>query len=95
VGTVAKSSIAATVYTLQSGPAFKQYTGENVTGFRSHIEAESAGVKAFDIIFDDATGIVSSLGETEVGATIYNVAGQRLSKVQKGINIINGKKILK
>ena len=26
---------------------------------------------------------------------IYNLAGQRLNKVQKGINIINGKKILK
>lgn len=94
VGTVTRSSIPATVYTLQSGPAFKQYTGENVTGFRSHIETESAGVKAFDIIFDDATGIASSLAETEEG-TIFNVAGQRLQKVQKGINIINGKKILR
>ena len=25
---------------------------------------------------------------------IYNVAGQRLSKVQKGINIVNGKKVV-
>jgi hypothetical protein len=25
---------------------------------------------------------------------IYNIAGQRLNKVQKGINIINGKKVL-
>ena len=32
--------------------------------------------------------------ETEQGA-IYNLAGQRLTKVQKGINIINGKKIIK
>ena len=96
VATITTSSISATVYTLQSGPAFKQYTGENVTGFRSHIEAESAGVKAFDIIFDDATGITSPSCETEEEATIYyNVAGQRLSKIQKGINIINNKKILR
>ena len=73
-----------------------QYNGENVTGFRSHIEVESAGVKAFDILFgEDATGIATSLQQTADGAAIYNVAGQRLSKVQKGINIINGKKILK
>ena len=32
--------------------------------------------------------------ETEQGA-IYNLAGQRLTKAQKGINIINGKKIIK
>jgi hypothetical protein len=26
---------------------------------------------------------------------IYNLAGQRMSKMQKGINVVNGKKILK
>lgn len=40
---------------------------------------------------DVITG-VSSLVEEEVA--IYNLAGQRLSKMQKGINIINGKKII-
>ena len=29
------------------------------------------------------------------GQSIYNLAGQRLNKVQKGVNIINGKKTLK
>ena len=44
----------------------------------------------------EATGIVSPLGETEEGAgAIYNIAGQRLQKMQKGINIVNGKKVLK
>ena len=37
---------------------------------------------------------VSSLGETEEGAAIYNLAGQRLAKKQKGINITKGRKIL-
>ena len=27
-------------------------------------------------------------------ANIYNVAGQRMGKMQKGINIVNGKKII-
>ena len=31
----------------------------------------------------------------ESEAAIYNLAGQRLNKIQKGINIVNGKKILK
>ncbi len=38
-------------------------------------------------------GIDSPLCETEEGA-IYNLSGQRLSKMQKGINIIDGKKIM-
>ena len=97
VATVARTSIADIVYTLQSGPTFKQYTGENVTGFRSHIETEeSSGVKAFDIVFDDATSINEGLRmKDDESGTLYNLSGQRLSKMQKGINIVNGKKILK
>lgn len=95
VATVATSSIAANVYTLQSGPAFRQFTGENVTGFRSHIETESSGIESFDIIFDDATGInIIDNGKLTIdNAAIYNLAGQRLMKAQKGVNIIKGKKI--
>ena len=53
----------------------------------------------FDENFDEEsflTGItkVSPLGETEEGASIYNLAGQRLSKAQRGINIVGGKKVL-
>lgn len=43
---------------------------------------------------DTMTGIASPLAETEEGA-IYNLAGQRMSKPQKGINIIDGKKVLR
>jgi hypothetical protein len=61
---------------------------------KAYIEVESA-VKAFYFDGDDATGISSVENvQTENGA-IYNLAGQRLSKMQKGINIMNGKKILK
>ena len=51
-------------------------------------------VKGFTFSFDDANSIVSPLGETEEGASIYNLAGQRLSKPRKGINIVNGKKVI-
>ena len=45
-------------------------------------------------LVDDPTGIASPLVETEEGAAIYNLAGQRLSKPQKGINIKDGKKVI-
>ena len=55
-------------------------------------------VKGFTFVFDDdATGISlmeDGRSQMEDGA-IYNLAGQRINKMQKGINIINGKKILK
>ena len=54
----------------------------------------ASNVKAYYFEEEDATGVVSPLVEKEVG-TIYNLLGQRVNRSQKGINIINGKKILK
>ena len=56
----------------------------------------NAGVKGFVFDFDDATSINEELRmkNEESEAAIYNLAGQRLSKMQKGINIVNGKKVL-
>lgn len=58
--------------------------------------SEPSGVKAFFFAEDSVTTSIEDIfgDETEQGA-IYNLAGQRLSKMQKGINIINGKKVLK
>ena len=42
---------------------------------------------------EDPTGIVNVNDNLNANETIYNVAGQRLQKMQKGINIVNGKKI--
>jgi hypothetical protein len=56
----------------------------------------SSGVKAFFFAEDSATGINSltpALSEGE--GAIYNLAGQRIGKMQKGINIVNGRKVFK
>jgi hypothetical protein len=58
--------------------------------------AAGSEVKAFyPFEGEDATGIESltpALSEGE--GAIYNVAGQKMSKLQKGINIVNGRKVL-
>ena len=55
-------------------------------------------VKNFILNFgdeDDATAIMTIDNEQQATeGAIYNIAGQRISKMQKGINIVNGKKIL-
>ena len=56
----------------------------------------SSSVKAFNVVFGDATAIDSlspSLSRVSEG-TIFNLAGQRVSKLQKGVNIVNGKKVI-
>lgn len=55
----------------------------------------SLGVLGYVMITDDPTSI--SLMEDGISKTeesIYNLAGQRLSKKQKGINIVGGRKII-
>ena len=45
---------------------------------------------------DDATGISKvEKGKLKVEGSVYNLAGQRIHKMQKGMNILNGKKIIK
>jgi hypothetical protein len=53
-------------------------------------------VKALTFVFNSEDGIETmSNGQWRMdNDQIYNLAGQRLSKPQRGINIINGKKVL-
>lgn len=55
----------------------------------------AAGARALYFEFDnDATGIVETENESEK-TEIYDLAGRRVQKVQKGLYIVNGKKELK
>jgi hypothetical protein len=44
---------------------------------------------------DNATSIDNLNVNANLNGAIYNIAGQRISKMQKGVNVVNGKKILK
>ena len=51
-----------------------------------------------DIIFVNQTDAATSINDIDnerrtIGNAIYNLSGQRLSKPQRGLNIINGKKV--
>ena len=91
-----KSSSTDLIYGLTTdGRIRKAGSGASIKGFRAYFDLP-AGAQVKELIFeDDATGIASHLGKTKEGAPVYNLAGQRLNKMQKGVNIINGKKILK
>ena len=47
-----------------------------------------------DDIKDDNTDVMSILHESQSSPVIYNLSGQRLKTPVKGINIVNGKKVL-
>jgi hypothetical protein len=63
---------------------------------KGFLSIEGSSAKAFYPFGEDATGISQiANGQATENAVIYNLAGQRISKVQKGISIVGGKKILK
>ncbi len=72
----------------------KATTGSTIAAGKGYLQFTTA-VKAFyPFAGNDATGI-SGIEAINGDAPIYNVAGQRLGKMQKGINIVGGKKVLK
>ena len=78
-----------------SGIGFYQATpGSTIPAGKAYLVVTAAGVKPFYGFEDDATGI-NDLKDSKDSKVIYNVAGQRLQKMQRGINIIGGKKVLK
>ena len=75
---------------------FYQANNNRVATNRAYINAGGSLVKSFAIdLDDDATGIENINVNDNLGeGAIYNLAGQRINKLQKGINIVNGKKIM-
>ena len=82
------------------GLGFYKANNNPVATNRAYIHVPvSVNVKCFLLdLENDPTGIESiqnSKFKIQNEDAIYNLAGQRLSKMQKGINIINGKKVLR
>ena len=81
------------------GLGLYNYTGTYLAKGKAYLFLPGAGVRSliFDFDFDDedATAIANvNVNGNADKAAIYNIAGQRISKLQKGINIVNGKKVL-
>lgn len=89
-------------YVLQNHPATQgvafYLVGEvkpTVKPFRAFIPTQDAKVKAIKVVFDgEATGI-KEITSDNTKAEIFDLSGRRVAKAQKGVYIINGKKVIK
>lgn len=63
------------------------------TSYGSYADAQG-DMPYLYIINDNVTAIESIEAEVAKNNSIYNIAGQRLQKFQKGLNIVGGKKII-
>jgi hypothetical protein len=76
---------------------FYQATTGTIKAGKAFLElSDYPYVKAFFFAEEDATAINGPTPNPSLyGGEVYNLAGQKLSKLQKGINIVGGKKVLK
>ena len=63
----------------------------------TNLSTAQARIKTIEVTYvnTDIVTAISTPTSVQSETAIYNLAGQRLSKMQKGINIVGGKKILK
>ena len=71
----------------------------NLGANKAYLDTTSSGgdIKGFLFDFNDAVGIEAiDNGQLimDNDKVIYNLAGQKMSKLQRGVNIVNGKKVL-
>lgn len=99
VGTTAPTYVASeTAYGLSTNKFVKNNVAGVIPAGKAYIPAAEIpnNVRAFTFVFSDPiTGIseTQTVSPEEFGA-MFNLAGQRISQPQKGVIIVNGKKIL-
>ena len=96
VGTYAASTtVKAGDYFISGDKLWKSNGETTIKGTRAYIDAKNSSEVKFFIDGEDHETSISDINGVSENGVIYNLAGQRISKMQKGINIVKGKKILK
>ena len=101
VGITSPTLIASDTYYGLSGNNFVRVNAGTVPARKALLPASVVDgvnpVTTLTFVFNSEDGIediTSGSSTNGEGISIYNLAGQRLSKPRRGINIINGKKVL-
>lgn len=86
-------------YVLQNQPAGLGFylvdAEKSVSAYRCYLTVPASPVKAFYFNQEEGTTAIDKVANTAQESTVYNLSGQRLQQLRRGINIVNNKKILK
>lgn len=89
------SGIAANDYILYNGKFVLCSDGELADG-KAYLPASAftAGAKIINIVFGGESTGINEVQKSEADGAIYNLSGMRVSKTQKGVYIMNGRKVI-
>ena len=96
VGTYAPADVAEGDYFIGEGKLWKSEGSTNIKAFRAYIRQKTAAARIVSFFIDgqETTGINTVNGEGFKVNGYYNLNGQRVDNPQKGLYIVNGKKVL-
>ncbi len=87
--------IAVNDYILYDGKFVLCSDGELADG-KAYLPASAftAGAKIINIVFGGESTGINEVQKSEADGAIYNLSGMRVSKTQKGVYIMNGRKVI-
>ena len=110
IETVAKTGTVYTLQShdfdgdgVKEGIAFKKYTGANLTGFKAYLniitlDGSTESTQAIRIRKagdEETTSIEPSTLNPQPSTVIYDLQGRCVQQMEKGVYIVNGKKVIK
>ena len=92
IGVTEATAIAEGNFVLQ-GDRFVRCNAGTLPGGKAYLEAGASEAKGIAFDFGGTTGI-NEVQKAETDGAIYNLSGMRVSKIQKGVYIMNGRKVI-
>lgn len=93
-----KAALGGTVYTLgQDGEGvvgLRSFTGTDIRAYSAYATSIAASARGFFTFETKTTGVKAIEKTQSANNAYYNLAGQRVAQPQKGLYIVNGKKVI-
>ena len=91
----ALTDIPTGAYFAKDNQLLRAGVGCTMRGTRAYFDVPAAQVKSLSIVIDgDAATGIEKVKNEKCESAVYNLAGQRVEKTQRGVNIVNGKKVM-
>lgn len=82
-------------YSPTEGVGFYKYTVTVIPGFKAYFNDPSgSSVKGFSFSMEDVETAIRAIESENNDLEIYDIAGRRVQQAQKGLYIVNGKKVM-
>ena len=101
IGTYTATTIPIGDYFLKKGSSeIVKSVGNTIKGFRAYIASKTVGeARAFSLTFEDIPTIIGEVNSERVNSKemvgpVYDLSGRRVHAQQRGLYIVDGKKVL-